>query len=82
MSQDSWDRALVRLTSAGGGTETRAYMAVPGRWAIVVLDTDGRPFKVIASFGEFNAAEEFARENYPKHAIVPSAAVIPSRTAE
>ncbi len=78
MSADSWDRALTKLT---GGD--RAYIAIHGRWAIVVLaDVDGKPIRVVASFATFAKAEGFARENYPFHLIVESATVIPGTVTE
>ncbi len=78
MSTGSWDRALVRLT-----TEDQSYIAIHGRWAIVVLaDNDGKPVRVVASFATMGKAEEFARENYPFHVIVESATVIPGYGTE
>jgi hypothetical protein len=78
MSTDSGDNALTRLTA-----EDRSYLAIHGRWAIVVLaDNDGKPVRVVASFATFARAEEFARENYPYHVIVESATVIPGPATE
>lgn len=78
MSADSWDKALARLKN-----EDRSYVAIHGRWAIVVLqENDGKPVRVVASFATFASAEEFGRENYPYHLIVESATVIPGAAAE
>jgi hypothetical protein len=73
MSADSRNHALAHLTAAD-----KAYIAIRGRWAIVVLDgEDGKPVRVVASFATMTAAGDFARENYPFHRLVESATVIP-----